>query len=250
MRSGTFVLTAAFVALMAGAAGAQTDTPLTPTQIAIGCAPKPSLDGPPNGARHVIGGQDTVPRRVFGNRDLLVVDGGTQAGVQLGQQFFVRRENRYALPAYTHGHTATTEGWIRIVAVNESTAIATVDRACGVITAGDFLEPFVVPVAPPDAGRDERVGEPDFTTLARVVVGNDDRLSAAPGDFVLIDHGDQHGLTAGARFAIYRDVGINGMPLASIGDGIVIATGNSVAVTRITRARDAVISGDYVAIRK
>jgi len=250
MRSGTFVLTAAFVTLMAGAVGAQTDTPLTPTQIAIGCAPRPSLDGPPHDARHVIGGQDTVPKSVFGNRDLLVVDGGTQAGIQLGQQFFVRRQSRYAMPGYVRGHMATTEGWIRIVAVNESTAIATVDRACGVITAGDFLEPFVIPVAPPDAGRDERVGEPDFTTLARVVVGNEDRRSAAPGDFVLIDPGDQHGLTAGARFAIYRDVGINGMPLASIGDGIVIATGNSVALTRITRARDAVISGDYVAIRK
>ena len=255
MRSGIFVLTAAFVTLMAGAAGAQTETPLTPTQIAIGCAPRPSLDGPPHGARHVIGGQDTVPRSVFGNRDLLVVDGGTQAGIQLGQQFFVRRQSRYAMPGYTmpgyaSGRMATTEGWIRIVAVNESTAIAAVDRACGVITAGDFLEPFVIPVAPPDAGRDERVGDPDFTTLARVVVGNENRVSAVPGDFVLIDHGDQQGLAAGARFAIYRDVGVSGMPLASIGDGIVIATGKSVALTRITRARDVVISGDYVAIRK
>src|SRR5439155_15364304 len=105
-----------------------------------------------------------------------------------------RRVGRYAVPGYFRARTATTEGWIRIVAVNESTAIATVDRACGVITAGDFLEPFMAPVAPPDAGRD---GEPDFTSLARVVIANDDRTSAAPGDFVLIDHGDQHGLTAG-----------------------------------------------------
>ena len=74
MRSGTFVLTAAFVTLMAGAAGAQTDTPLTPVQIAIGCAPRPSLDSPPNDALHIIGGQDTVPKSVFGNRDLLVVN--------------------------------------------------------------------------------------------------------------------------------------------------------------------------------
>ena len=40
------------------------------------------------------------------------------------------------------------------------------------------------------------------------------------------------------------------MPLATIGDGIIIATGDSVSVTRITRARDAVISSDYIAIRK
>jgi hypothetical protein len=250
MRSGAFVLTAAFVALTAGVAGAQTETPLTPVQIAIGCAPRPSLDNPPGDVLHVIGGQDTVPRHVYGNRELLVVNGGTQAGVQLGQQFFVRRVGRYTVPGYGRGRTAVTEGWIRIVAVNESTAIATVEHGCGVITAGDFLEPFVVPVAPPDAGRDERLGEPDFTSLARVVIGNEERSSAAPGDFVLVDHGDKEGLTAGARFAIYRDLGVDGMPLASIGDGIVISTGTSVALTRITRARDAVIRGDYIAIRK
>src|SRR5258708_39606214 len=113
MRSGIFVLTAALVTVMAGAAGAQTDTPLTATPIATGSAPRPSLDGPPNDARHVIGAQDTVPRSVFGNRDLLVVDGGPQAGVQLGQQFFVRRQSRYATPGYVRGHMATTEGWIR-----------------------------------------------------------------------------------------------------------------------------------------
>jgi hypothetical protein len=249
MRSGTFVLTAAFVAVVAGTAGAQTDT-LTPVQMALGCAPRPSLDRPSGDALRILGGQDTVPKSVFGNRDLLVVNGGTGKGVQLGQQFFVRRVGRYAVPGHARARTATTEGWIRIVAVNESTAIATVDRACGVITAGDFLEPFVVPVAPADTGRDERAGEPDFTSLARVVIANEDHTSAAPGDFVLIDHGAEHGLTAGARFAIYRDIGVDGMPLSSIGDGIVISTGGSMAVTRITRARDAVVSGDYVAIRK
>jgi hypothetical protein len=252
MRSGTFVLTAAFVAALAGTAGAQTDTPLTPVQVAIACAPRPSLDGPPDRALHIIGGQDTVAKSVFGNRELLVVDGGTNAGVQLGQQFFVRRASRYpmAMAGYGGGRSATTVGWIRVVAVNDSTAIATVDRACGPISAGDFLETFVVPTAPPDGDRDERAGEPDFTSLARVVIASENHTTAGPGDFVLIDRGDDQGLTAGARVAIYRDIGIGGMPLASIGDGIVISTGSAVALTRITRARGAVFSGDYIAIRK
>jgi hypothetical protein len=250
MRSGTFVLTAAFVALIAGTAGAQTDAPMTPLQIAIACGPRPSLDGPPSDARRVIGGQDTVAKTEFGNRDLLVVDGGTKAGIQIGQQFFVRRASRTAMAGYARGRTATTNGWIHVVAVNESTAIAAIDRVCGAISAGDFLEPFAAPVAPADADRDDRSGEPDFASLSRVVIANEAHTSAAPGDFVLIDRGNEQGLTAGARFAIYRDLHVDGMPLASIGDGIVISTGASVAVTRITRARDAVISGDYVAIRK
>jgi len=121
---------------------------------------------------------------------------------------------------------------------------------CGGMIAGDYLVPFVAPVLPADADRDERTGEPDFGSLARIVIGNEDRLSAAPGDFMLIDRGSGQGLSAGVRFSVYRDLGVDGAPLASVGEGIVIATGESVAVTRITRARDAVISGDYVAIRK
>jgi hypothetical protein len=252
MRSGTFVLTAAVVAALAGTAGAQTDTPLTPMQVAIACAPRPSLDGPSDQALHIIGGQDTVAKSVFGNRELLVVDGGTKAGVQLGQQFFVRRASRYpmAMAGYGGARTATTVGWIRVVAVNESTAIASVDRLCGPISAGDFLETFVAPTAPPDADREERAGEPDFASLARVVIANENRTAAGPGDFVLIDRGDEQGLTAGTHFAIYRDMGVGGMPLASIGDGVVVSTGGAVALTRITRARGAVFTGDYVAIRK
>ena len=65
-----------------------------------------------------------------------------------------------------------------------------------------------------------------------------------------IDRGTDQGISVGTRFTIYRDLRVAGMPLATVGDGIIIATGNSVSVSRITRARDAVISGDYVAMRK
>jgi hypothetical protein len=108
----------------------------------------------------------------------------------------------------------------------------------------------VAPVLPENADRDERTGEPDFSALAHVVIGNEDRLSVGIGDFTLIDQGSEQGLVPGTRFSVYRDVGVPGMPLASVGEGIVITTGDSVSVTRITAARDAVVSGDYVAVRK
>jgi hypothetical protein len=103
---------------------------------------------------------------------------------------------------------------------------------------------------PAGAERDETPGQPDFSNLGHVISGAEDRGSAGAGDFVLIDWGQEHGLAAGARFAIYRDVGVNGLPLASVGEGIVISTGTTMALTRITRSRDAVFSGDYIALRK
>ena len=67
---------------------------------------------------------------------------------------------------------------------------------------------------------------------------------------MLIDRGTEQGMTPGTRFAIFRDIGAAGMPLASIGEGIVISAREMIALTRITRTRDAVLSGDYVAMRK
>jgi hypothetical protein len=67
---------------------------------------------------------------------------------------------------------------------------------------------------------------------------------------MLIDRGADLGLVPGTRMSLYRDVGTPGMPLSSIGEAIVISVGPVIALTRITRARDAILSGDYVAVRK
>jgi hypothetical protein len=86
------MLAALFIAFSAASASAQPgDAPLSPLEIATACAPPPSLDDAPPHALRIIGSQDPTPRSLFGDRDLLVVSGGTSAGVQLGQQFFIRR---------------------------------------------------------------------------------------------------------------------------------------------------------------
>lgn len=248
MRRSRLVLAAMFLTWVARAVHAQTGNTLSPIEMAVACAPPTFDDDAAAHALRIIGSQDAVPRRLFGDRDRLLIGGGTSAGVQLGQQFFVRRTIHFG--SSRRGRGAKTLGWIRVVAVNTSTAIATVDHVCGGIVLGDYLDPFVPPVLPAGVERDETRGEPDFTTLGRIVAGNEDRTTVGLGDFVLIDWGQEQGLTSGARVAIYRDVGVSGLPLASIGEGVVISTGTAKALTRITSSRDAVYSGDYVVLRK
>ena len=243
-----FVFAAIFVTCAAGSAFAQPDRPLSPLALAVACAPPPTFDPPEAPLLRVIGSQDSTARSLFGDHDLLVVGGGTSSGVQLGQQFFIRRAITHGTSRATHG--ARTLGWLRVVAVNETTAIAIVDHVCGGIVTTDYLEPFVAPVVSADFERDETPGQPDFSNLGHIVAGDEDRPTVGAGDFALIDWGQAQGLEPGARFAIYRDIGVSGMPLANVGEGVVVSTSHKMALMRVTRARDAVFSGDYIARRK
>jgi hypothetical protein len=247
----------AFVALLILAsfpgvrAAAQSGPPvLSAIETAVACAAPLTTDNPAPNTPRVIGAQDTSSRLLIGPRDLVVIAGGTRAGLQLGQEFFVRRPNRFGSPLDRRWQGVRTLGWIRIVAVNDSTAIATIDHACDAMAQGDYLEPFTAPSVPADLDRETSSGDPDFTAIGQVLAGMEDRQTAGTGEFVLIDRGTDQGVQAGARYAVYRDVGSAGVPLAAIGEAVVLSAGKTLALTKIVHARGAVFSGDYVAPRR
>jgi hypothetical protein len=238
------------------------EAPLSSAQIALACAPPAAyVEGRPPSLR-VLGAQDTVARGAFDDHDLLIVGGGTTSGLRLGQQLYVRRPVRAPNYAgrWSVRHPIHTTGWVRIVATNDGTAIALVEHACDAITAGDYLEPFTPPSPPQDFQRAEGPSNLDFRSSARVVFGDVERMVVAPGEFLFIDRGAGHGVQAGARFAIYRDVQkfvpeagrmrSAGLPLAAIGEGVVVSSGPSTAVVQLVTSRDAVQVGDIAVPRR
>ena len=237
-------------------ARAQEAPALSPGEVAAACAPPPAVSQTPHALR-VVGSQDTVPRAVFDTHDLLVINGGTDAGVQLGAQFFVRRPSAIGKIFGTAGESdILTDGWIRIVAVNDSTSVARVERVCGPIYIDDYLEPFAAPSGP--AAADGPL-EPDFAAMGRILGGSDGRALAGTSGIAFLDRGSEQGLQPGARFAIYRDLTAgfdpllaapSGTPLTAIGEGVVLSTSGDRAVARIVRARDAVRAGDYAVPQK
>jgi hypothetical protein len=252
MASSRYVVLAGICALVASQAAAQAPDKLTTLQIAVACAPPPVVAMVPDMAAVINGSQDTVARRVFGASELLTVTGGMDRGLQLGQEYFARRifttaENHLdKLP-----HQEQTVGWVRIVAVNQTTAVAIVDHACSDILVGDFLEPFQAPALPEsDVTAVDTSREPDFTSISKVLYGAEEKRSVGAGEFVLIERGEKQNPTVGAHYAIYRDLKVAGAPLSSIGEATVVSIGPTMALIRINRSRDAVFSGDLAIPRK
>ena len=223
---------------------------LTMLEMQVACGPPTTFDMPDQ-ALHVIGSQEPGKRFLFANQELLVLDGGGARGLQLGQQFFVRRpiitgtERKY--PSAIH-----TLGWLTIVSMNDKTALARVDYVCDAIQEGDYLDTFAAPSIPSEFEQPTAIefSDLDFAALGRVLTGPENTNSAGAGGLVLIDRGTDQSVHPGARFAVYRDLHRTGMPLASVGEGVVLSVGKTMSLTKITRSRDPIITGDYVVPRK
>jgi hypothetical protein len=240
------------VALAASNALAQTRAlELTATQTEVACAPAPHLGVVPIDAPIVMGNQDTVTRSlVGGDENPLVINGGTDRGVQINQRYFVRRVFRNADDLRSpEPHLVATAGWLRIVAVNKTMALAAVDHTCSHILEGDYLEPFHTPIVPDNLAVPETTGELDFKSLGRVMYGDRERWSAGTGDYMLIDRGANKNVSIGSHFAIYRDREVTGLPLTPVGEATVVSVGPVLSVVRITQARDAVLTRDVVVPR-
>jgi hypothetical protein len=223
---------------------------LTPLQTAAACAPLPASWLPPDPIR-LVGSQGSIVRLQFGPRDLVILSGGAGRGITLNQRFYIRRPPRGMV---RHGTTvgprgANTVGWLRVVAVNESTAIGFIEFACDSAVPGDLLQSYTDPVLPPNADRSDTSGEPDFNGARRVLFGDSERYTGAAGDFLVSNAGSDTGAAPGSRFAVYRNLG-GGVPLAPIGEAVAISVDRDFSVIRVTRARDAITTGDLLVPRR
>jgi hypothetical protein len=248
--SGVLVLSAIIVFGCARPGLAQPALTLSASDVAVACAPSLTLvpERPPVHPLRIVGAQDTVPRTLFGMRDVVVVTGGTGAGVQRDQRFAIRRAHVFGRSAAGQLQTIHTAGWLRVVAVDDTTAIAEVEQVCDGVMAGDYLEPFTVP-ASVAGGAIYTTADLDFSSLGRVLFGDQERRLSAPGDFVMLEPGGAN-IAPGARVAVYRDLLTPGVPLAAVGEGVIVSVTNGTPLMRVTATRDAVRSGDYIVPHK
>ena len=216
--------------------------------LALACAPLAATSRPTASLR-ISGGQETAPRHTYAQGDFVTLNAGAKQGLQVGQEFFVRRlmAPRGVSPSPETPATTRTAGWVRVYAIDDDMALATITYACDGMEVGDYLEPLVLPArlkALPREGKPER-------SYARVILGTDGRTEFGLGDYLVIDRGSAQGITAGAHFVFYRWK--KKAPenfLAAIGEGVAVDVKAESATLSLSASRDSVMVGDLVAMRK
>jgi hypothetical protein len=250
-RTAALAALAAFV--LPAAAAAQTAPAWKPTRISadvlpLVCAPSATTEVPAVPLR-VTGGQALDVRVGWAPGDLVTINGGRNNGVQVGQEFFVRRvqKDRDKIVSPATPGTIRTAGWIRVYAVDDEMSLATIQYACDAVEVGDYLEPFALPTAVPRA---PKTGKPEKGNYARVLSGNDRRQTFSAGEYIVIDRGRDYGIVPGSQFVVYHDKKETGNFLFEVADAVAVDVRDSSSTLHVTFSRMAVSVNDYVSMRK
>src|SRR3954471_24390666 len=166
----------------------------------LACAPM-SIAAPPVNAIRVIGSY-VRGRMMFGPGEPIIISAGAKQGIQKGQVYFIRR---YVHDNFTPASldfvpvSIHTAGWVTVIDTNAELAVAQITHACDGILEGDYLEPYVDPVAPPAA----LGGEPDYESPARIVMADQKMQTGSAGSLMLINRGSDQDVRAGQTLTIF-----------------------------------------------
>ena len=209
----------------------------------------------------IVGVQDPAIKELLGPGDTLVINAGSNAGLQTGQRFFVRR----VIPAVSEfgerpRSTIHTAGWIQILGVDTMVSTATVVHACDGILFDDYLDPFVAPAI---AARPLPGSMPAYENMGHIVTGADGLHTAGAGNLITIDRGSNSGVSMGQRYVVFRDkrkehLDLTGKskpfaamapnaPLVEIGEVLVVGVRPEDATVQVVVAKDAISKGDLIA---
>jgi hypothetical protein len=183
--------------------------------------------------------------------DVVYLDGGAGSGLTPGEILTVvspREKVAHPHEKRNVGRFYRYLGRVRVLSVQEETAIGEILQACGSIRVGDGLrvfEPKPVPL-----GRRTRMRPINLPVSARELEGaptilraDDPVVSMGQGTLVFIDRGVEDDVLPGDVFTIYRSHK-PGLPPVVMGELAILASEDNTALARILESRYVVYSGD------
>ncbi len=183
--------------------------------------------------------------------DIIYLDGGRARGMSAAQVFTAIQPGepvRHPLTRQVVGRYYHYTGRVRVLSVQQDTAIAEIIQACDPILVGEQLRPFEpepVPLGRPTAIRPLNYPAPaEKLQAAPVIVFSQDNLISLGEDHVVhIEGGEDQGVTPGDVFTIYR-MNRTGFPPVILGEVAVLSVHRRTSLAKIIESRYPIFVGD------
>lgn len=201
-------------------------------------------------------GSELGPDKVaYGDRDILYLGKGSNAGVKPGDIYtlhHVAYKVKHPFNGKFIGHKVETDGWVEVVLVNEEVSTAVILQACRDVYLGAYLKPMekvnvpLVLTRPPAT----RLTPPSGKLDRYIVDIQDDAVLAGQGSLVTIDAGSDSGVAPGNVFTIYRILYPSiPSPRNVLGELAVLSVRDRTALAKVTMSYQEVMVGDSVELR-
>jgi len=185
--------------------------------------------------------------------DIIYLDGGRQGGLSAGEVYQVvspRQPVFHPKTRQVFGRYYHYTGRVRVLSVQEDTAIAEIIQACDPVIVGSFLQPFEpepVPLGRPTAMRPINYPTPaeQLQDAPVILFSQDDLVSLFQDHVVFIDRGAENDVTPGDIYTIYR-LNRPGLPPMPIGEIAILSVHKRSAAAKIIESKTAVFVGDPI----
>jgi outer membrane protein OmpA-like peptidoglycan-associated protein len=224
-------------------------------ETALQCAPY-LVSGLEDESLHIIGSEQGESKIAFGEREILYLNKGSNAGVKPGDVYTVHHATykvKHPESGQTLGTKVEVKGWLRVLLVGEESATTIVEQSCEDIHPGDYLKPFVkmdvplVPRRPPP----DRLTPPSGKIQGFIVDIDHDSFIAGAEQLVTINLGRADGIAPGNEFTIFKvmypQVPTSRNVLGSLG---VVSVQERTSTAKITYSNDHMMQGDRIEMRE
>jgi hypothetical protein len=183
--------------------------------------------------------------------DVVYLQGGSKQGLAPGGLFTIIGPERpvvHPVTAEVFGSFYQYQGRLRVLSVQEDTAIAEIVHSCNAVRVGARLKPFEpepVPLGRPTPMRPVNmpVAGEKLKDSPAIIYSQDEIISLGQDHVVYIDRGSEQNVTPGDVFTIYRS-NDRGLPPLLLGELAVLSVQKRSAMAKIIESRYTIFIGD------
>jgi hypothetical protein len=183
--------------------------------------------------------------------DIVYLQGGSKQGLTAGSLFTIiapERQVVHPVTAEVFGSFYQYLGRVRVLSVQEDTAIAEIIHSCYAVRIGSRLKPFEPEPVPLGRTTPMRpVNMPAANEKLRespaIIYSQDSIISLGQDHVVYIDRGSDQNVTPGDVFTIYR-TNDRGLPPLLLGELAILSVQKRSAMAKITESRYTIFLGD------